>query len=111
MQFNKHDWYMQTDKDTFVGMRNIYEKVDVTTCLLLPQFHAVTVCDRVSYFCNVLKRVVIERASSSITTFIFLVELGSTNITTESVNYEATKFLLIGYFTVVRKWKGLMTPE
>ena len=39
------------------------------------------------------------------------VELGSSNITTESVNYEVAKFILKGYFTVVRKWKGLMRLE
>ena len=111
VQQPKHDWYMQADKDAFVGIRKIYEKVDSTTWLLLPQFHAVTVCDRVSYFFNVSKRVVFERAASGITTFNIVIELGSTNITTGSVNYEATKFFLIGYFTVLRKWKGLMRPE
>ena len=38
-------------------------------------------------------------------------ELGSSNITTEPVNYEVTKFILKVYFTVVRKWKGLMRLE
>ena len=38
-------------------------------------------------------------------------ELGSSNITTESVNYEVTKFILKVYFTVVSKWKGLMRLE
>ena len=107
----KDDWCIKTDKDTFVSIRRIYEKIDSTTWLLLLQFHAVTVCDRVSYFFNVSKQVVFERASSGITSFNIIVELGSTNITTESVNYEATKFFIIGSFTVVRKWKGLMAPE
>ena len=48
VQQPKHDWYMQTDKDTFVSIRKIYEKFDSTTWLLLPQFHAVTGCDGVS---------------------------------------------------------------
>ena len=52
-----------------------------------------------------------ERASSGITTFNIIVELGSSNITTESVNYEVTKFILKVYFTVVRKWKELMRLE
>ena len=108
VQQPEHDWYMQTGKDTFVSIRKIYEKFDSTTWFLLPQFHAVTGCDRVSYFFNVSKRVVFERASSGITTFNMIVELGSSNITTESVNYEVTKFILKIYFTVVRKWKGLM---
>ena len=69
------------------------------------------VVDRVSYFFNVSKRVVFERASSGITTFNMIVELGSSNITTESVNYEVTKFILKVYFTVVRKWKELMRLE
>ena len=111
VQQPKHDWYMQTDKDTFVSIRKIYEKFDSTTWLLLPQFHAVTGCDRVSYFFNVSKRVVFERASSGITTFNMIVELGSSNITTESVNYEVTKSILKVYFTVVRKWKELMRLE
>ena len=50
-----HDWYKQTDKDTFVSIRKIYENCDSTTWLLLPQFHAVTGCDRISYFFNVSK--------------------------------------------------------
>ena len=77
----------------------------------MPQFHAVTGCDRVSYFFNVSKRLVFERASSGITTFNMIVELGSLNITTESVNYEVKKFFLKGYFTVAQKWKGLMRLE
>ena len=40
-----------------------------------------------------------------------MAELGSSNITVESVNYEVTKFILKVYFTVVRKWKGLMRLE
>ena len=111
VQQPEHDWYMQTDKDTFVSIRKIYEKFDSTIWLLLPQFHAVIGCDRVSYFFNVSKRVVLERASSAITAFNMMAELGSSNITVESVNYEVTKFILKVYFTVVRKWKGLMRLE
>ena len=103
VQQPKHDWYMQADKDAFVSIRKIYERFDSTTWLLLPQFHAVTGCDRDSYFFNVSKRVVFEQVSSGITIFNMMVELGSSNITTESVNYEVTKFILKGYFTVVRK--------
>ena len=91
VQQPEHDWYMQTDKDTFVSIRTIYEKFDCITWLLLLQFHAVTSCDRVSYFFNVSRRVVFERASSSITPFNMIVELGSSKITTQSVNYEVTK--------------------
>ena len=111
VQQPEHDWYMQTHKDTFVSITKIYEKFDSTNWLLLPQFHAVTVCDRVSYFFNVSKRVVFERALSGITTFNMIVELGLSKITTESVNYEVTKFILEVYFTVVRKWKRLMRLE
>ena len=68
-------------------------------------------CDKVSYFFNVSKRVVFQRISSSITTFNMIVELSSSNITTEPVNYEVTKFIFKGYFTVVRKWKGLLRLE
>ena len=89
-------------------LEKFMKKFDSNTWFLLPQFHAVTGCDRVSYFFNVSKRVVFERASSGITTFNMIVELGSSNITTESVNYEVTKFILKIYFIVVRKWKGLM---
>ena len=52
-----------------------------------------------------------ERASSGITTFNIIVELGSSNITAESVNYEVTKLILKVYFTIVRKWKGLIRLE
>ena len=52
----KHDWYMQTDKDSLVNVRKIYEKFDSTTCLLWLQFHAITGCETVSYFFNVSKR-------------------------------------------------------
>ena len=62
--------------------------------MLLQQFHAVTGCDRLSYFFNVSKRVVLEQASSGITNFNMIVEFGSSNIVTESVNYELTKFIL-----------------
>ena len=81
VQQPEHDWYMQTDKDTFVSIRKIYEKFDSTTWLLLPQFHAVAGCDRVSYFFDVSKWLVFERTSSRITTFNMIVELGSSNIT------------------------------
>ena len=50
VQQPKHDWYMQTDKDSLVNVRKIYEKFGSTTCLLWPQFHAITRCDMVSYF-------------------------------------------------------------
>ena len=49
--------------------------------------------------------------SSGITTFNMIAELGLSNITTESVNFEVTKFVPKGYFTAVRKWKGLMRLE
>ena len=49
--------YMQTDKDSLVNVRKIYEKFGGTTCLLWPQFHAITGCDMVSYFFNVSKRI------------------------------------------------------
>ena len=39
-----------------------------------------------------------------------IVELGSLNIITYSVNNEVTKFIKI-MFTVVRKWKGLLRLE
>ena len=57
VQQPKHDWYMQTDKDSLVNVRKIYEKFGSTTCLLWLQFHAISACDTVSYFFNVSKRV------------------------------------------------------
>ena len=57
VQQPKHDWYMQTDNNSLVNVRKIYEKFGSTTCLLSPQFHAITGCDTVSYFFNVSKRV------------------------------------------------------
>ena len=49
-----------------------------------------------------------ERASSDIINFNMIFQLNSTNITTESVNYEVTKFIFRVSFAVVRKSKGLM---
>ena len=73
----QQDWYKQIDKDSFVSIRKIYEKFGITISLLLPQFYATTGCDTASYFFNVSKRVVYERASSGITHFNMIVELGS----------------------------------
>ena len=93
VQHPEHNWYMQTEKHSFVSIRTIYEKSGSTTCLSLPQFHAITGCDTVSYFFNVSKRVVFKRASSVITPFNMTVELGSINIITKSANNEVTKFI------------------
>ena len=93
IQQPEHDWYMQTDKDSFISIRKTYEKLASTTCLLLPQFHAVTGWDMVSFFFKVSKRVVFERVSSGITPFNMIVELGSSNIITESANNKVTKFI------------------
>ena len=81
---------MQTDKDSFVSIRKIYEKFGSTICMLLPEFHAVTGCDMVNYFFNVSKGVVFERASSDITPCNIIVEIGSSNMITESVNNDET---------------------
>ena len=58
VQQPEQDWHMQTDKDSFISIRKIYEKLGSTTCMLLSQFHAITVCDMVSYFINVSERAV-----------------------------------------------------
>ena len=57
VQQPKHELYMQTDKDSLINVIKIYEKFDSTTCLLWPQFHAITICDTVSYFFNASKQV------------------------------------------------------
>ena len=57
VQQPKDDWYMQTDKDSLVNVRKIYEKFGSITCLLWPQFHAITGGDMVSYFFKVSKRI------------------------------------------------------
>ena len=49
--------------------------------------------DRVSYFFNVSKQVVFERALSGITPFNVIVELRSLNIITESAHNEVAKFI------------------
>ena len=90
---------MQTDKDSFVSIRKIYEKPGSTTCLLLPVSRNQFVI-----------WLVFEQASLGITSFNMIVELGSLNIITYSVNNEVTKFIKI-MFTVVRKWKGLLRLE
>ena len=36
VQQSEHDWYMQTDKYSFVSIREIHGKFDSNTCLLLP---------------------------------------------------------------------------
>ena len=82
---------MQTDN--FTSIRKIYEKFDSTTYLLLPQFHAITGCDKFSYFFNFSKRLVFERASSGITPFNMIVELGWSSIIAGLVNIELTKFI------------------
>ena len=93
VQQPEQDWLKQTDKDSFVSIRKTYETFGSTTWLFLPQFHTVTGCDTVSYFFNVSKRVVFERTSSGILPFNMIVELGLSNITTESANNEVTKFI------------------
>ena len=89
----EHNWYVQADKDSFVTIGKNYEKLGSTTSLLLPQTHAITGCDTVTYLFNVPKRVMYERASSGITEFNMIIELGSPNIITESVNNGVTKFI------------------
>ena len=79
VQQPEHDWLMEADKDSFVSIRKNYEKSGSITCLLLSQFHTITVCDTFSYFFNVLKRVVFERKSSGIPPSNMIVELGSSN--------------------------------
>ena len=95
MHFNnpEHDWYMQTDKDSFVSIRNIFEKYCSTNCLLLPMFQVIIGYNMVSYFFNVSKRVVFERASSCITSFNMIVELASSKIITGPVSNEVTKLI------------------
>ena len=41
---------MQTDKDSFINIRKIYEKIGYSVHLFLPQSQAITGCDTVSYF-------------------------------------------------------------
>ena len=82
---------MQTEKDSFVWIRKIYEKFGSTTCLLLPQFDTITGYVRVCYFFNVSRQVVFELASSGITLFNMLVKLRLSNIIIESVNNEVAK--------------------
>ena len=73
---------------------------------MLPRFHAITGFDTVSYFFNVSKRVAFERASSGITPLNMIVELCSSNIITESVNNEVTKFIQ-RYVYRVKEVKGI----
>ena len=99
---------MQTDN--FTSIRKIYEKFDSTTYLLLPQFHAITGCDKFSYFFYFSKRVVFERESSGITSFNMIVELGWSSIITELVNNEVAKFIQ-RYVYHGKKWKVLLRLE
>ena len=89
----EHDWYMQTDKDSLVSIRNIHEKFGSTTCLLLQQFHAIKGCDAVSYFFNVSKRIVFEQASSVIASFNMILKLGLSNFASGTVNNKVIKFI------------------
>ena len=59
----------------------------------MSQLHTIAGCDRVSYFFNVSKQVMFERVLSGVMSFNVIVELGSSNIVTESVNDEITKFI------------------
>ena len=56
VQQPKHNWYLQTDKDSLVNVKKNYEKFGSTISLLWPQFHAFTGCDTVSHFFNVSKQ-------------------------------------------------------
>ena len=89
----EHNWYVQADKDSSVTIGKNYEKLGSTTSLLLPQIHAITGCDTVTYLFNVSKRVVYERASSGITEFNMIIEFGSSNIVIEAVNNGVAKFI------------------
>ena len=89
----EHDWYIQTDKDPHINIREINENFGSTTSLRMSQFQAITRCDTVSYFFNVSKRVVFERLLSGIMPINMIGELGSLNVITESVNNEVTKFI------------------
>ena len=55
--------------------------------------HAITGCDTVSYFFNVSKQILFERASSGITLFNVIFNYHYTNIITDSVNNEVAKFI------------------
>lgn len=80
----KRNWYMQTDKDSFVNIRKIQKKFDYSIYLLLPESYAIKGCDTVSYFFNILKRALFERTSLSVTPFNMSVGLGASNIIAES---------------------------
>ena len=84
---------MQIGKDFLDNIRKIDDKFGSATCVLLQQFYAIRDCDMVSYSFNVSKRVMFGRALSRITPFNMIVELGSSNIITDSVNNEAMKFI------------------
>ena len=112
VQQPKHDWYMQTRKDSLVNDRKIYEKFARTIYLLWPQFHSIIGCDMISYFFNVYKRILFRQASSFILILLLdlLILLDLLNIITEAVNNEVTN-LSKSMFTVLRKWKGLLRLE
>ena len=112
VQQPKHDWYMQTGKDSLVNDRKIYEKFGRTIYLLWPQFHSITGCDMISYFFNLYKRILFWQASSFILILLLdlLILLDLLNIITEAVNNEVTN-LSKSMFTVLRKWKGLLRLE
>ena len=69
-------------------MKNL--AVPLTCCFYL---HAITGCDTVSYFFNVSKQILFERASSGIMLFNMIFNYHYTNIITESVNNEVAKFI------------------
>ena len=80
------------------------------------QYHCrITGCDTVSCYFNVSKRAVFERVSSGIMPFNMIIELGSSNIVTDSVNNEVIKFMFTWYVYVVRlrvrRRKGLLRLE
>ena len=69
-----------------LALENFFEKPGSTTCLLLPVSRNQFVI-----------WLVFEQASLGITSFNMIVELGSLNIITYSVNNEVTKFIKIVY--------------
>ena len=56
------DWCMQIDHKQFISIGKIVQFLGITTALHLPAFHALTGCDTTSYFFNVSKKSIFERA-------------------------------------------------
>ena len=75
INFISCDLYLQIDNYKIVGVKKIYQKVEKTVCLWLPQFHSLTGCDTISHFFSVSKTSAFQRLLKVVSGVRFMEEL------------------------------------